>query len=338
MKAGAAVSYNPALDGMRALAALIIVIYHARLPGLSGGFFGVDVFFVLSGYLITRLLVVEFQRSGELQLVNFVKRRLRRLLPALLIMLVIYLLVSPWAFPDVAPSKHLRDALLTAFYVVNYASLLGGPVSVLGHVWTLAVEMHFYLLWPLFLLFILRLPRSRAITCIGLLYVLATGWRWWGVENLTHLWSFYVRTDTHCSGLLLGCLLGYMNVTVHRYWAVAGLLLLGFAVTFFSTMWMPTVRYGFTIAEIGAGLLLLAQPSWLGWGLLAWLGRMSYGLYLWHYPIMRALREWIGSEHGMLILAVGGGLGLLCAVLSYYLVEREFYSPRFLRAGASPAQ
>lgn len=244
-------------------------------------------------------------------------------------MLAVYLLLAPWVFPDVLFSKHFRDAALTAFYVVNYAGYLGGFVSELAHVWSLAVEMHFYLLWPVVLLGILRLPRWLAITVIASLYIVATAWRWWGAENFATIWTFYVRTDTHCSGLLLGCLLGYLNVTLHRYWAIAGLLLLAFAITFFSTMWLPTVLYGFTIAELGAALLLLAQPSWLGWGLLAWLGRMSYGLYLWHYPVMRALRDWVGSEHWLFILIVGGGLGLLGAVLSYYFVERRFYKPRF---------
>lgn len=329
MKTGAAVSYNPALDGMRALAALIIVIYHARLPGLSGGFFGVDVFFVLSGYLITRLLIAEHDRSGRIQLVRFISRRLRRLLPALVLMLAVYLLTSPWVFSSVSTGKHFRDVLLTVFYVVNYASFLGGPVSVLGHVWTLAVEMHFYLLWPLVLLGILRLPRGIAIAAIALLYLLVTAWRWWGAENFDHLWAFYVRTDTHCSGLVLGCLLGYLNMTIHRNWAWLGLLILAFAMTFFSTVWLPAARYGFTIAESGAAMLLLAQPVWLGGVLLAWLGRMSYGLYLWHYPIMRAMRDWVGTDQWLLVLAVGGALGLLGAVLSYYLVETRFYRPAF---------
>lgn len=223
-------AYSPPLDGIRALAALTVVAYHAHLPGLPGGFFGVDVFFVLSGYLITRLLVNEHARETGLTLDRFILRRMRRLLPALLVMLLAYLLTAPWLFPDVAFSKHLRDSLLSAVYIVNYATVLGAPVSVLGHVWSLAVEMQFYLLWPLVLLGLLRLPRHLAIGLIFILYLLATALRWWGGVGLA-AWAFYPRTETHCSGLLLGCLLGYVGVTIHRYWAVVGLTILFVSMT-----------------------------------------------------------------------------------------------------------
>ncbi len=322
-------AYSAPLDGIRALAALTVVAYHARLPGLPGGFFGVDVFFVLSGYLITRLLVDEYAREAGLKLDRFIFRRVRRLLPALLVMLLAYLSTAPWLFPDVALSKHLRDTLLSAVYIVNYATVLGPPVSVLGHVWSLAVEMQFYLLWPLILLGLLRLPRHWALSLIFMLYLLATAMRWWGGEKLGG-WAFYPRTETHCSGLLLGCLLGYAGVTIHRYWAVVGLSLLLFAMNFFSTAWMPTILYGFTIVEAGAALLIVAQPTWLGGSLLAWLGRLSYGLYLWHYPIMRLVRDKDGWEWPEVLL-LGGGLGLLLAALSHYLLERRFYQPYFSR-------
>ncbi|QTS87369.1 acyltransferase [Ectopseudomonas khazarica] len=320
-------AYSPALDGIRALAALTVAVYHAHLPGLTGGFFGVDVFFVLSGYLITRLLLCEKASTGGLQFDRFIIRRARRLVPALLLMLLAYLLVAPWLFPDVAFAKHVRDAFLSATYMVNYATVLGAPVAVLGNVWSLAVEMQFYLLWPLLLLALLRLPRSMAMGLIFVLYVLVTALRWWSSEHFS-LWGFYTRTETHSSGLLLGCLLGYSGMTIHRYWAAVGLLLLFFTMSFFSTMWMPTVRYGFTLTEVGAALLILAQPAWLGAAPLAWLGRMSYGFYLWHYPIMRIVRGREGWEWPA-VMMLGVGLGLLFAVLSHYLVERRFYQPRF---------
>ena len=333
MRAAGGVAYSGALDGIRALAALLIVVYHAHFPGLPGGFLGVDVFFVLSGYLITRLLLAESERTGGVRLGRFMWRRLRRLLPALLLMLLVYLVVAPLWFSEAPMSKHLRDAGLTVAYLANFAPYLGGPVSILGHVWSLEIEMHFYLLWPLVFLGLLRLPRSLGLVVIFIFYVLATSWRWWGAAHFGDVWAFYVRTDTHCSGLILGCLLGYANVRIHQYWAVLGALLLAFAVTFYSTRWIVTAQYGFTVAELGAAMLVLAQPSWLGGAVLSWLGRMSYGLYLWHYPIMRIVRErddWAWHE----VLLLGACLGLLFAIVSYYFVERRFYRPRFQGAPA----
>ena len=320
------IRYSPSLDGIRALAALVIVFYHARPPSFSGGFFGVDVFFVLSGYLITRLLVVEYETQGRLHYGAFIVRRLRRLLPAFLVFLAVYVLVTPLFFVDVPWVKHLRDAAWSAVYLVNYAAGFGEALAVLGHVWSLAVEMQFYLIWPLVIWGLLRCPRWLAIGVIGGLCLVATGWRWWAASNFEGVWDFYVRTDTHCSGLLLGGMLGYWNRRIHAHWAWIGFLILAFAMTFYSTHWLATARYGFSLAEIGAALLLLSQPAWLGNRLLVWLGTMSYGLYLWHYLFMRIMREWGWSWQETLVL--GGSLGLLAATLSYYLVERHFYTRR----------
>lgn len=324
--------YLAPLDGIRAIAALIIVAYHARIPGLPGGFFGVDVFFVLSGYLVTRLLVEEHGQAGRIRYLPFMRRRIRRLSPALLMMLAAYLLIAPWVFAEVSFVRHLRDAGWSAVYLLNYASAFGQPVAVLGNVWSLAVEMQFYLAWPLVLLPVLKMPRSAAVATVAALYLLATLWRAASPDVLGDIWAFYIRTDTHCSGLLLGCLMGLLNPAapgrrVSACMAAVGVLLLAFALTFYSTKWIVTVQYGFTVAEIAAALLILSRSAWLGSPALSRLGRMSYGLYLWHYPVMRALRE-LGWESWPAILAVGGGLGLLCGTASFYGVERRFYRSR----------
>lgn len=269
--------YTASLDGIRAIAALVIVAYHARIPGLPGGFFGVDVFFVLSGYLVTRLLAEEHAQSGTIRYRAFMQRRIRRLSPALLTMLAAYLLAAPWLFAEVPFARHVRDAWWSA------------------------------------------------------LYLLATAWRAASPEHLGDVWAFYIRTDTHCSGLLLGSFIGLLNPPAPARrtaacMATAGIVILAFALTFYSTKWIVTVQYGFTVAEAAAALLVVARPSWLGGAVLAWLGRMSYGLYLWHYPIMRALREQGWENHDWpAILAVGGTLGLMCAVASHHWVEGRFY-------------
>lgn len=323
------IAYNPCLDGLRALAALTVALYHAKVPGLPGGFFGVDVFFVLSGYLITRLLLAEYRFSGAVDIWRFTGRRLRRLYPALLLMLLVYLLLAPWAFPVVAWKKHFQDAMWTGVYLVNYVRFWDMPISRLGHVWSLAVEMQFYLLWPLLFLLLIRLPRHFLLLALVCLYVAATLWRWWRFDHIEgSLWLIYTAADTRCSGLLLGCLLACWNPgALRRYWALPAFAVLFFAVTFFSWPWVVTARFGFTVVEWCAAALILAQPSWLGWRPLAWFGRISYGFYLWHYLVMRVLREWEWPWQSVLL--VGIVLGLVLAVLSYYLVERRFHKPRF---------
>ena len=182
--------HMPALDGIRALAATLIVFYHAGLPGLPGGYLAVDVFFVLSGFLITRILLGSLARE-RFSYRQFCQRRLYRLWPALLVFLTAYLVTAPLLFDHSPFSKHLRDVLVTAGYVVNYASVLSEPTAMLGHVWTLAVEMQFYLLWPLVVMLLVRLPRRLALLVLVMLFVLATANRWWQATP-DNPWGFYV--------------------------------------------------------------------------------------------------------------------------------------------------
>lgn len=319
--------YSASLDGLRALAAFVVACYHAKAPWLSGGFLGVDIFFVLSGYLITRLLVDEYRTSNAIHWRCFMARRLRRLYPVFLMMLVVYLLIAPLAFFNVDFGRHLLDAIWAALYIANYSALFDAPMSRLGHVWSLAVEVQFYLLWPILMLVLLRLPKTIGIAAIAALYLISTVWRWWSFDHSTDLWLVYTRSDTHCSGLILGCLIGYLNpARIHRYWVVVAGFLLFFALTFFSWPWGATARIGFTIAEVGAVILILTQPAVLGNRVLAWLGRISYGFYLWHYLAMRVMREL--QWHWLETLWAGVALGLAAAALSYYLVERRVRAPR----------
>lgn len=140
-------TYIPALDGMRAVAVLVVVFFHAKVPGFGGGFFGVDVFFVLSGYLITRLLLQEQQATGRVALPHFYLRRLRRLYPALLLFLAVYLMLAATVLngPPYAMRLHLRDALLSAVYLQDYAKMLDLYPFWLRHMWSLSIEEHFYL-------------------------------------------------------------------------------------------------------------------------------------------------------------------------------------------------
>ena len=170
-------NYNPQLDGLRAIAAIIVVAFHAKAPQFGGGFLGVDIFFVLSGYLITKLLVEEKTLSGNINYRRFFTRRLWRLYPALLTLLAVYALLAPTLFPQFSATKHYQDIVLSGLYLADYARTFHAPLSVLNHTWSLAAEMHFYLVWPLILSLVLRLPKECIQFTLLIMWLAATLWR-----------------------------------------------------------------------------------------------------------------------------------------------------------------
>lgn len=317
--------YLPALDGLRALAVLLVLAYHARAPFAPGGFIGVDVFFVLSGFLITRILRAQQARDGRIDIAAFYWRRARRLYPALLLMLLVYLLAAPRIWPELA---HGRDALLAATYVANWSIVLIQAPVVLSHTWSLAIEEQFYLLWPLLLVV---LPQRRALHALVALFILTTLWRLYGVLGDMPLWAAYVRLDTRLSGLVLGAVIAVAEPRVlrPRAWMLAGLL--GLLVLTLASRWLSPhyLRYGISLTEFAAAALILGavhQPGgWLAQSWLVWLGRLSYGIYLWHYPLMRAVRD---DWHWATTLLVCGLASVALAALSYASVERWTRVPR----------
>jgi peptidoglycan/LPS O-acetylase OafA/YrhL len=199
--------YNPALDGMRAIAALLVIGSHCRVPGFHGGFYGVDLFLVLSGFLITSLLIDEHGSSGCIDLPRFYLRRFLRLTPPLFVMLAAYVVVGPLLWPQFDIGWHVRDTLVAAFYVSDYGRAFWHMPHIVQHTWSLGVEEHFYLLWPLVLLAVLRLPaRWRPAALFGL-YVAATAWRMFWYVDAPDWPETYYRLDTRMSGLILGALL-----------------------------------------------------------------------------------------------------------------------------------
>lgn len=194
--------YNPALDGLRALAVLLALAFHSRIEGFHGGFFGVDVFFVLSGYLITRLLANQHSATGTINVPAFYLRRLHRLYPALLPFLGAYLIAGPLAFPN--RQDHARDALVAATYLSDYGFAFWKIPWLVQHTWSLSVEEHFYLAWPVALLLVLRPPGRYWAPVVLSLTVAATLWRWHVVLNVDPWHQPYYRFDTRLSGLLLG--------------------------------------------------------------------------------------------------------------------------------------
>jgi peptidoglycan/LPS O-acetylase OafA/YrhL len=345
--------YLPGLDGLRAVAVVAVLLYHAQVSWLPGGFLGVDVFFVISGYLITMLLLQEHQRSGRIGVRRFYARRARRLLPALYLLLVTSCVVVAIWFRDEA--ARLRPQVLSAltystnWYLIatdgSYFERLGRPL-LLRHLWSLAVEEQFYLLWPLALVVLLRRFRGRLgpmALAVGALATASAIWMAVLYEPGQDPSRLYYGTDTRISTLLIGALLALFwrpsalaHGGVRRHGALfdaIGVAALGGIVLFFvrSTDASGSLyRGGFVALAVVSALAVaaVAHPATylgrvLGVGALTWIGVRSYALYLWHWPVFVLTRPDLDVPlHGWPLLAVRLGLTVVLADLSYRLVER----------------
>lgn len=330
--------YIPALDGIRAIAVMLVMAFHANTPWASGGFLGVDVFFVLSGFLITSILLSEIDSTGRIEIRRFYLRRFARLAPPLALCLLLYLVVAPHVWPDYY--QHARDALLAATYLSDYSTALWGMPDMLRHTWSLAAEEHFYLLWPLVLLLIRPLHARRALMVLLALYAAGTAWRIACLE--LQGWDMtYYRFDTRATGMIAGAALALAIRCGHA--APFGLaapvlcVALGYLVAF-SLHWRNPIAMhaGMITAEFAtaASIALIVQsgaPRWLGASAIAYVGRLSYGLYLFHYPIMLYLREVYGWE---IALIGGSAAALVLAAASYHTIEA--WVRRRRRRGAQP--
>ena len=371
-----------ALDGLRAFALLIIMGYHFGVGWLQGGFFSLDIFYVLSGYLITGLLLGEWARAARIKLGAFWLRRARRLLPALLVVLVVVTLVVRFAYP-VGEYPDLRMADLSAlFYFSNWWQIASasnyfvatGPISPLTHTWSLAVEEQFYLVWPLVVVAVLHLGRrfSRGIEL--LLAVSVVGALASAVEmarlyhpgvNTTRL---YFGTDTHAQSILVGAALACTLTLVERRRGNVGMApvassraatvaltavgLAGLAGTAALTATQTgTVAFdyrgGFFLSALSAAALVVGSvcvphgPLARGLSLppMVWMGTVSYGAYLWHFPVFLELDAGRTGLTGFPLLLVRFAVTFALAGASYYLVERPVMEGTFWRSlrAAGPA-
>jgi peptidoglycan/LPS O-acetylase OafA/YrhL len=321
---------------LRALAIMLVMLLHAGAPFTEAGYVGVEVFFVLSGYLITSILMEEHARSGSISLAAFYMRRAWRLYPALLLFLAVYWAVAPQEWPGY---PHGRDVFGAAFYLMDYAVPFAHWGRYLGHAWSLGVEEKFYLLWPVILLASLRVHRARDIAR-GLLVAAAVSFLWM-LFNLRASLPVYTRFDTRLPGLVLGCWLAMRSVAGPlvpgairpRIAGWGGVLLLVFALATGHRTGPAVMYFTIPLAEMAAlGLIAGASSLPLSHPWLAWIGRMSYGIYLWHVPIMAALKT---SLPWWQAFVLGGGAATLAAWISYSTVEaavraRRRHAPRLV--------
>jgi peptidoglycan/LPS O-acetylase OafA/YrhL len=333
------------LDGLRAIAVGLVILHHAGAllapPRwhdvlLPGGYVGVDIFFVLSGFLITTLLLAEADTAGRIDLGRFYLRRALRLVPALVAVIIVVCTYNRLVHGEHGSSL-ARTVLSVGFYAVNWVKTFSADVSPgLGHTWSLAVEEQFYLLWPLLLIAGLRArlsPRSwlwLLTTAVAASAVLkAVLW------SRTHDWEdVYFRTDARVDALLLGAMVAFafhhgLPLRFARWLVPAGLLLAAAAAT------LPVAGLyfygGSTVLAAAAAVVISALASGRAPGVtralelppVRHIGRISYGLYLWHVPAMWAVANEVHAGAGVQIPAALV-LTLLLAEASMQVVERPF--------------
>ena len=345
--------YITGLDGIRAIAVIMVLAYHLKLALFKSGFLGVTVFFVLSGYLITGILISEVEEEGTIDLKNFWLRRIRRLVPAVMLMAVVIIFVSA-VVNRIIFTKGCKDFLASVlgfnnwwqiFNKVSYFEAAGVP-SPFTHCWSLAIETQFYLIYPLILLGIYKLAKSRGEGRAkrGLLFA--------GVTLLLALISVilmivlfdpqqdasrvYYGTDTRAFSLLFGALLAILweyRMVPRRLSAsvnmvlgsvsFAVLLVMTIAINGSSNFWYRGGQFVGTILTVLVIYTVLGRKTWLSRFLsnpvLKWIGDRSYSIYLWHYPIILLISKGIKASWWITLIEIV--LSVVLAELSYRFIE-----------------
>lgn len=336
--------FQPALDGLRGVAVVAVLAYHLRPDLVPGGFLGVDAFFVLSGYLITGLLLAERTTTGRIDLPAFWGRRLRRLLPALLLLLVVVsVAVLAWT-PPVLLGRYRGDALASLAYVANWRFVLSGQsyfeslvdASPLRHLWSLAIEEQFYLVWPLVAALVLRAGR-RHLAAVAALGSVASILAMAALHDPVDPARAYYGTDARAHSILVGALVALApgivgRVAGSRLAPVGGALAAAGGVAMIVLVpdratWMYHGGYALFAVAVAAVLVAALAPGgpvrWaLGARPLRATGRVSYGLYLWHWPVIVLLDAELVGIDGWALDGFQVAVTVTATWLSYRLLEQ----------------
>ncbi|HEU5301568.1 MAG TPA: acyltransferase family protein [Acidimicrobiia bacterium] len=360
------IRYEPGLDGLRAVAVLAVLGYHGGVGWLRGGYLGVDIFFVLSGYLITTLLLVEFGRTGTIALAAFWVRRARRLLPALGLVFVGIALYAAFVVEPEQLGRVRGDAFATVGYVANWRFVFSGQgyfdqfgvPSPFRHMWSLAIEEQFYLVWPFLIALVLRwrprlvsLQRGFVVAALASAVLMAVLFRSGSDPS-----RVYYGTDTRAQALLVGAALAawLLRARTNRApirparWVRAGLAGLVVIVTMLvavrdSASWM--YRGGYLVAAVATAAVIGAAVQSrrnlvrgiLSPGPLRAVGRISYGLYLWHWPIYLTVTNDRTGLSGTPLLLARLALTFAVATASYHFLEMPIRRGTLLPTGRRAA-
>ncbi len=347
--------YHRELDGLRGVAVIVVVVYHvggvlwpaAKSWLLPGGMLGVDLFFVLSGFLITSLLLGENERRGRVDLPAFARRRLLRLVPGMVglmaVTLVVAALTTDWLY-EVDEVVSSTGWALT--FTANWAMLAERPF-VMGHLWSVAIEGQFYVLWAVAVVVALRFRRASAVLAAVALAGIAAviWWRYVETERGTNMFHIYMGTLTRLDAPLVGTLAGLAVATGRldrlRGRAAAAVALVGLAVVAVCVTTLgpfdPVLYRGLFTAVALAGACAVVGVVRAGGGALVWVlssrplvlaGMVSYSLYLWHLPIFDWLTHATPDWSPALRVPVGVVAAVAAATLSYVVIERPFLRRR----------
>lgn len=319
--------YNPSLDGLRAVAVVMVILFHTRFGGVSGGFVGVDVFFVLSGYLITSILRGEVSSTGSVDLMSFYWNRALRLYPPLVMMLVAWAILMPLQYPDL---NTLRNGAIALFYLSDYFLAFGTLSGHLGHTWSLAVEEHFYMIWPLIILATRKMSNQLLFVGLVWFFVIAVAWRivdfaLWDSWQMT-----YHRFDTRLAGLTLGAAIAVLperfdSAFYGKSAIIALSIILGAGLTL---RWGShfALSTGMTVTHLAAACVILGVRDQtllisriLSARPIVYLGLLSYSIYLWHFPIAKVLLQYTSPKNTFVTVVLAS---VILAALSFELVEK----------------